>query len=678
MTIALSYTLAQTTQSKRGDSLEAVWRAYNLEVPNRMDTTAVRLLNEIADEYASNEPAKSQEYAFKAKSFAEQTGDTRGLAAALRTIGVTYSRQGVYDKAVEHHLAALKIYEENHDKQNTAKVLNDLGITYYRQDNKKNAIEPFSKATGLYEELKDERGLSGMYNNLAGIYLDEENFPLALVYYLKASNLQEKLNDSSGLAYSLTNIGTVYHNQKQYDSALFYFTKALPIVENVVQDIQLLGDIYTNLSNVYLKQKKYPESLRYANKGLIIAHEIGSRTLREDSYRNLSDIYADIGNPKLALEFFHLYNDLKDSIYTDKIARVTLEMSAKYDAEKRKQEIATLQKEREREAKEQEQTRRNFIVGLVLIGIILMLVANGYRIKRNSEAALQKTNAQLEDASTKIRRQNHHLEELNNEKNEFMGIVAHDLKNPILSIKLLSQLLHDHSTISDEERMRFSSTIISSSDQMSRIINNLLDVNAIEQGGMKMDITPFDISVAAYTVFEEYEAIAEAKAVKLHFASNTDAECIADQTATMQILDNLVSNALKYSPSGKNVWINVMGDKTWSTAMIESGAHGVIPRTSVTTPLCVRFEIQDEGPGLSEDDKKKLFGKFMRLSAQPTNGEGSTGLGLSIVKKMVTTMNGQVWCESNAGNGATFVVELPQAVYEPTEEEMGIAFMAKS
>ena len=73
----------------------------------------------------------------------------------------------------------------------------------------------------------------------------------------------------------------------------------------------------------------------------------------------------------------------------------------------------------------------------------------------------------------------------------------------------------------------------------------------------------------------------------------------------------------------------------------------------------LRVEVQDQGPGLSADDQKKLFGKFARLSAKPTGGEHSTGLGLSIVKKMVEAMNGKVWCESKLGQGATFIVELP-------------------
>jgi signal transduction histidine kinase len=110
----------------------------------------------------------------------------------------------------------------------------------------------------------------------------------------------------------------------------------------------------------------------------------------------------------------------------------------------------------------------------------------------------------------------------------------------------------------------------------------------------------------------------------------------ADRQAVVQILDNLISNAVKYSPYGKQVFLRVLS----------------------TTQL-VRVEVQDEGEGISEEDMTKLFGKFTRLSARPTGGEHSTGLGLSIVKKMVEAMRGRVWCESVSGQGATFIVELP-------------------
>jgi len=104
----------------------------------------------------------------------------------------------------------------------------------------------------------------------------------------------------------------------------------------------------------------------------------------------------------------------------------------------------------------------------------------------------------------------------------------------------------------------------------------------------------------------------------------------------LQVLENLVSNAVKYSPPGRDIFVRLQ-------------RHAQV----------VRVEVQDQGPGLSAEDQKKLFGKFARLSAKPTGGEHSTGLGLSIVKKMVEAMNGKVWCESEPGHGATFIVEFP-------------------
>ena len=111
-----------------------------------------------------------------------------------------------------------------------------------------------------------------------------------------------------------------------------------------------------------------------------------------------------------------------------------------------------------------------------------------------------------------------------------------------------------------------------------------------------------------------------------------------DTSVAVQVLENLVSNAVKYSPPGKDIFVR-----------LQKRAEAV------------RVEVQDQGPGLSAEDQKKLFGKFARLSAKPTGGEHSTGLGLSIVKKMVEAMNGQVWCESELGRGATFTVEFPAA-----------------
>jgi signal transduction histidine kinase len=147
----------------------------------------------------------------------------------------------------------------------------------------------------------------------------------------------------------------------------------------------------------------------------------------------------------------------------------------------------------------------------------------------------------------------------------------------------------------------------------------------------------------------------------VHYSSEAPSHLVlVDETAIVQVFDNILSNAVKYSPHGKNVFVRIRHS---------SLVVGHSPNDSRTAPMTnapmtnnfIRVEVQDEGEGISPDDMTKLFGKFARLSARPTGGEHSTGLGLSIVKKMVEAMNGRVWCESELGKGATFIVELPKS-----------------
>lgn len=243
---------------------------------------------------------------------------------------------------------------------------------------------------------------------------------------------------------------------------------------------------------------------------------------------------------------------------------------------------------------------------------------------------------EIELANTTLQEQNEKLNDLNKEKNEIIGIVAHDLKNPISAVHGLAELVQ--SGFAEPEQVpEITRQIVVTADRMLQLVKNLLDVNRLESGTVQFNCVEFDLTSMVEATIAQYMPLAEAKSITLHYHKGTDSSTIiADEQATMQILDNLISNAVKYSPLGKQVFIRVSSN-----------------------PSSVRLAVEDEGPGLSEDDKSKLFGKFARLSARPTGGEYSTGLGLSIVKRMVETMNGRVWCESELGKGATFIVELP-------------------
>ena len=179
-------------------------------------------------------------------------------------------------------------------------------------------------------------------------------------------------------------------------------------------------------------------------------------------------------------------------------------------------------------------------------------------------------------------------------------------------------------------------------ERMLDIINKLLNVNKIESGTLTIQNVEFSLGTIVEAVGDFYAEHARPKNIVLRLENKaSDAQIHADPQFVQEIIENLVSNAVKYSPPDLPIDVRLLVRES-----------------------TVRFEVQDYGPGLSREDKTRLFGKFARLSARPTAGENSTGLGLSIVKKLTEAMNGHVWCESELGKGATFIVELPISVPE--------------
>ncbi len=250
-----------------------------------------------------------------------------------------------------------------------------------------------------------------------------------------------------------------------------------------------------------------------------------------------------------------------------------------------------------------------------------------------------RTHLELKHSRDMIVRYSQQLTHLNNEKNEFMGIVAHDLRSPLGAIKGFAELILEDSQVPREELEDFARRIRDTAQRMAEMVQNLLDANRIERGEMKVSLAPCELSELLRSVVQSYQPRAAAKQQTIHLDDvAAPVTVLADRNVTVQVLENLVSNAIKYSAPGKNIYARLRA--------VEGAA---------------RCEVQDEGPGLSAEDQQKLFGKFARLSAKPTGGEHATGLGLSIVKRLVEAMNGRVWCESEAGRGATFIVELPVA-----------------
>lgn len=220
--------------------------------------------------------------------------------------------------------------------------------------------------------------------------------------------------------------------------------------------------------------------------------------------------------------------------------------------------------------------------------------------------------------------------------NQILNTTAHDLKNPLTTIPVRADLIKmkkDNPEMVDTlcDQIKIASL------NMVRIIDELLQVGSMESGKIHLLLIKVNVSFLVSNVVSMNQPLAERKEQTIHFDYEKDLYVNADEGKLTEIIDNLINNAIKYSAPGKHIFIRV---------------RDLAGR--------VLIEVQDQGLGLTHEDKGKLYQRFTRLSAQPTGGENSTGLGLSIVKVLVEAHDGTIRAESEGQNkGCKFIVELP-------------------
>jgi len=242
------------------------------------------------------------------------------------------------------------------------------------------------------------------------------------------------------------------------------------------------------------------------------------------------------------------------------------------------------------------------------------------------------------------------LAQLAEDKDELLGILAHDLKSQLAGMQMSAQILRDRTShLSDAKLTQLCENICQSGGQLLAFVKEFLANSAAERGFTpKQEVV--NLSDAISRTVQEYQAAAQRKglAIRTSFPDEGATTVCADQSALSQVLDNLLSNAVKFSPLHKEISVTI--------------------QPNGTSVECI---IQDQGPGFTSEDKARMFRRYARLSARPTGGEPSTGLGLSIVKKLVQGMSGELTCESTPGQGAKFAIRLPVAGCESRNQKTG-------
>ena len=271
-----------------------------------------------------------------------------------------------------------------------------------------------------------------------------------------------------------------------------------------------------------------------------------------------------------------------------------------------------------------------FLLATVLVVFYILMRT------RKDTLLMEEQTQMIERHMLDLEESNKQLEDLNQEKLQLIGLVSHDLKGPFNRIFALVQLMNMSKDNLTEEQKEYLGKIQQISVDGLGMVRNLLDSRKLDESGIELRPTSLDFSHVVTSLVKHYQAVAEKKKIEIDLKISGDTKIRADKNYLSRMVENLLSNAIKFSPESKKIDCELVR----KNEMIE-------------------FSVKDEGPGISKEDQLKLFSRFQALSAKPTAGESSTGLGLYITKSIAEKMRAEILCESELGKGAKFILRMP-------------------
>lgn len=523
----------------------------------------------------------------------EQEGEMWSETNALKLIGDIHHKTRNYEDALSFYFRSLRKCIGSEDGARIGSIYVSIGVVYGDLEDFDASMDYYKKALEMFRKIHHEQGEAVCLNNLGGLCREMQQFDEGLEYLREAVALAERLEYKQIMMYSLILMGELYLAKGDLDSSLLHLYQGVRIA-STMEDRFAEIECFRNLSKIALQMGDMPTALHYCGNALAITQTVDARLEKSLLYRLYADIYEKQGDMEQALHYYKQYHALDRELVNAEAQRTSKNLRMQFEVEKSQKE------------------------------------AEIHRLRT----------VELAQALREIEQANVELKDLNHDKSEFMSIAAHDLRNPLIAINNDARSLYEEfDMLGNEDILRIARRCERSSGQMLALIANLLDYNQMELRQWMLSTSTVNWRLIVEQTLELFAGKSTAKGICLYSSFEGESlPVLADSTALTQIVENLVSNALKFSPPGGNVYVHLR-----------------------QTGNAVQMEVRDEGPGLTDDDKQHLFGKFRRLSARPTAGEESTGLGLSIVKKLVEAMNGSVWCESEYGKGACFIVELSVA-----------------
>ena len=610
----------------------------------------VDILLALSDDTFNFDLQQSISHAREALKISESIGYERGIALANKQLGIGLAETGAFVEALGHLDKALTGFQELGDSLELANVYNNLGNQYSYGGNEIEARRYYDLALEMFENLKIPEKISALNNNIGTTFLNSGEPDSALSFLNRASITNLEIKNEEGLATNYINLGYAYADLGDFPKAVENYLKCIEIGKKTGnRAIQSVA--YLNLGDAYLYTNELEKAIENTTMGLNIARADGYAYNEYTGLYTLGEIYEKKRDYKTALGWYLEAEELNEKLVNADNQAAMMNFQSEQLKKAQKAEIERINLLNEEQLKAEK--FKNYMLLTAAASVLLMLLGASYYFMKKHRVTLQlaEQSVKIKEQSDKIleqakdisavndtlRDRNLRLRKLNEEKNYLMSVVAHDLKSPLNQINGLVNVIKLTDDNLTKEQKECLGNIYVATDRLSEMVSKVLNREAIDSDQWVINKVKVDVRELLSDAIGNFQGVAERKNISLkkNFPSER-ADLFIDKQYLQQIIDNLLSNAIKFSPPGTEVEI---GTYAQEDSLI--------------------IEVKDEGPGLTKTDMKNLFKEHMILSAKPTGDEISTGLGLSIVKNYTEKLGGEVWAESIAGQGASFMVRFP-------------------
>ncbi|MBU2912885.1 tetratricopeptide repeat-containing sensor histidine kinase [Reichenbachiella agariperforans] len=562
-------------------------------------------------------------------------------AEGLELKAFALSQFGRFDESIALFYQALRLIDPKLHGGLYASTLANLASTLHEMGDNEKSIDYHRKSLAYHQDTGDLRGEALSYLGLGNAYSGGPNYDSALYYYEKTIKLSKPNGWNDLEAYSYGNMASVYLEQNLLQKAIDYQKKGLAMEEERNDELISI-ESHANLASAYAQLQNRDLAMYHLDRAKQIVEKYDAWHTMVMVYEIESEAYKSFGQYDLALAAYKQFKTLGDSLSGEEVQRNKLALQEQYEAEKKENEILTLQQQNQLATLDLEQGRMEKMRLTILAGVALLACGGfifGFIQTRRSKRALDKRNLIITDINKKLNASQDALMESNKMKDKFFALIAHDIRGPLTSFQGIGRMLHYQMKKGDTQKVnQLIEQVDKSADKVNHLLDNLLKWTLNQLGTLPYQPQEINLQLLIDDAVTIFAPSARAKEVELIVDSIYEEEGVwvrADINMIGTVLRNLLSNAIKFTPRLGQV-----------TIAIESRSDQLI------------VHVRDTGIGMSEEAKSRIMEESLNASATGTDGEKGTGLGLILCRKFVEIHGSQLNVTIHEGTTVSFSLEL--------------------